>query len=402
MRVLFVTPRLPFPTRVGYQVRAVEQLRRLAGSHRVTLLAFEAADAAAREETRERLRLESVVAAGGAPAARAAGAARALLSGEPVQSGIFDTGRFTRALGELVSASPPFDVVHVQLARLAPSVERALPVALPRVLDLIDALSLNMQSRAARDGLLVGRLAAEEARRLARIERALLDRWDHVTVVAERDRLAIGEHLSLSVNRNGVDLERFAPTAATRREGSVIFTGNLGYFPNVDAVCWLLGEVWPRVLAARPAAVLSLVGARPHPRVVRAARRASRVELVGPVDDLAVLLGGAEVALAPIRAGSGQPLKVLEALASATPVVATPAALAGIAAEHDRHLLVAADAVDFAAAIVRLLGDAALRERLARAGRALVEERHGWDEPVAALAAIWLEAARGRWSGVSR
>lgn len=399
VRVLFVTPRLPFPPRVGYQLHAVEQLRRLARRHRVTLLAFEAAGAAACEEAREQLGLERALTASDGPLARAAGAMRALLAGEPLQCGIFDTPGFARALAELTRE--PFDVAHVQLARLAPAVERALPAGLPRVLELIDALSLNMAQRAAREAPPVAWVAAFEARRLARLERALVERWDHLTVVTERDRLAIGEHPRLDVIPNGVDLARFAPSGTPRRSGSVIFTGNLGYFPNVDAVCWLLDEVWPRVLAARPDAALSLVGARPHQRLVRAARRSRRVEVVGPVDDLAARLGEAEVALAPLRAGSGQSLKVLEALATSTPVVATPGAIAGLAVEHDRHLLVAGDARAFAAEVIRLLGDVALRERLARAGRALVEERHGWDAAVTALETAWLAAARGRHPGAA-
>ena len=402
MRVLFVTPRVPFPTRVGYQVRAVEQLLRLGRSHRVTLLAFEEADAAACEAMRERLRVERVVAAEGGALGRGVGVARALISGEPLQSGIFDTRGFARVIGELVAAAPGFDLVHVQLARLAPAVERALPPALPRVLDLIDSLSFNMRQRAERDAWLVGRLAAEESRRLGSLEQALLGRWDHVTAVTERDRLAIGAHPRLSVNRNGVDGERFSPGATPRGAGSVIFTGNLGYFPNVDAACWLLDEVWPRVLRERPDAFVRLVGARPHRRVRHAARRSTRVELVGPVDDLAASLRASEVAVAPLRAGSGQPLKVLEALASGTPVVATPAAIAGLAIEDGQHLLVAGEADSFAAAVVRALNDRELRAWLSCAGRGLVEREHGWDAPVAALDALWRDAAERRRRGGER
>ena len=147
---------------------------------------------------------------------------------------------------------------------------------------------------------------------------------------------------------------------------------------------------------------MRLVGARPHRRVRHAAHRSTRVELVGPVDDLAASLRASEVAVAPLRAGSGQPLKVLEALASGTPVVATPAAIAGLAIEDGQHLLVAGEADSFAAAVVRALNDRELRTRLSRAGRGLVEREHGWDAPVAALDALWRDAAERRRRGGER
>ncbi len=320
------------------------------------------------------------------------GAARALRAGVPLQCGIYDTASLHSRIARLVAESR-FDLVHVQLARLAPAVERALPSRLPRVIDLIDALSLNMRRRADRDRLVWRWLARIEAARLAALERALLERWDHATVVTARDRDAIGAHPRLSVNRNGVDLARFPYVDEGRDPNRVVFTGNLGYFPNVDAIRWFVTQVWPRVIAQVPSLRLELIGARPSAELRRLTSGGPGIELVGPVEDLAARLARAAIAIAPLQAGSGQPLKVLEAFAAGTPVVATPVAVAGLRDVTDAHLRVATSAADFAEAIVALASDPVARKRLAGAARALVERSYGWDEPVAELEAIWERAA---------
>lgn len=394
MHVLFVSPRLPEPARVGYQVRAVEQLRRLGARHAVTFVAAEPMRSVPRETPS--LPVERWVSVECGLAARGLGAARAFGRGEPFQCGIFDTAALGRTLRERIAESR-FDLVHVQLARLAPAVARALPPSLPRVIDLVDALSLNMRRRAERDRLGWSAIARWEADRMAVLERRLLDRWDHSTVVSDHDRDAIGAHPLLSVNCNGVDLDRAPGPDEGRDPCEVVFTGNLGYFPNEDAIRWLLAHVWPRVLVARPDLRLALVGARPSAALRRLAAAMPGVEVVGPVDDLAARLARAAIAVAPLQAGSGQPLKVLEAFAAGTPVVATPTAVAGLAEATSEHLRIASTPTEFADAIVELAASAELRARLARAARTLVESSYGWDAPVAALESIWEHAAdRGR------
>jgi len=357
----------------------------------VTLLAAEAAPPGAPEQPAE-LGLARVLEAPAKLWSRAAGAGGALIAGLPLQCGIFDTASLRQAISSLVAAEP-FDLVHVQLARLALCVDHALPRHLPRVVDLVDALSVNMTRRAERDRGPLALLAREESKRLARYERALVARWQHATVCTESDRAAIGAHPRLSVNANGVDGSRLAFSRAPRLPGRVIFSGNLGYFPNIEALEWLASEIWPRVRARLPWAELVAVGARPHRRLARLARVTAGVELVGPVEDLRAELVRAMVSVAPIRAGSGQPLKVLEALAVGTPVVATPSAAAGLEVISGEHLLLAADAGAFAEAIVRLLERPDLRDRVAAAGRELIERSHGWDEPVEALDEIWMRAS---------
>lgn len=388
LSVLFVTPRFPLPLFSGDRARAYHQLRLLSRRHRVTLVTF--ADprvAAGRAQTRlEELGVQVVT----VPLGRAAAAlriARGLWSELPLQAALYDAPRARAAIRALVAAQR-FDLVHVQLARTVPLVDASL--GLPRVVDLVDALSLNMERRAAHDRGWLRWAARIDARRLRAYERRICAEAEAALVVAPADRDAIGGGPSLGLVPNGVDLSAFPRVHTPRERHRLVFTGNLGYFPNVDAVCWLVERVLPLVWREAPEARLTIAGARPHRRVLALARRDPRVEVIGNVDHLHPHLAAARIATAPMRAGSGQLLKVLEAMSTGTPVVTTTRGLSGIDAVPGEHALAADTPEAFAAHVVALIRDDLLASRLASAGHALVEERYTWERSVAELERVYL------------
>jgi glycosyltransferase involved in cell wall biosynthesis len=120
--------------------------------------------------------------------------------------------------------------------------------------------------------------------------------------------------------------------------------------------------------------------------------------VTGHVADLAGLLAASAVAVAPLRSGSGQLFKVLEALACETPVVATPLALAGTRLEAERHVLVGESPGEFARQVSRLLADPLLRSRLGSAGREEIVALYSWERSVAGLEAIYASALARRRS----
>lgn len=388
MRILFVAARFPYPALLGYQVRALHQLRLLSRRHRITLLSF---TVGALRDADRRVVAELCDETVTVPLRRL-DMVRALVRGatsdRPLQASLFETAPMREALRALL-AEGRHDLLHLQLARMAGHLDDvAAPI--PRVVDLIDALSLNMERRHTHDTGPMRWAARLETGRLARYERVLCNAWDRALVVSETDRAAIGDFPNLVVNSNGVDVGRFRPLAV-HDPHRVVFTGNLGYFPNVDALRWFVEAVLPPLWRALPAVRFAVVGARPSRAVRRLARRDSRINIEGRVDDLHAALARSAVAVAPMRAGSGQKLKVLEAMASAVPVVATTRAASGIDAEPGRHLLIADAADDFTAAVVRVLREPALAASLATAGRQLVEQRYTWERSVADLDALYDE-----------
>ncbi len=219
-----------------------------------------------------------------------------------------------------------------------------------------------------------------QAHRLRAYERQAGEAAQGVVVVSREDELALralSPRLRLTVIPNGVDPTFYAPEASSADGTTVLFIGKLDYRPNVDAVEWLVAEIWPRVRRAEPRARLWIVGRDPLPRVRRLGQ-APGVEVVGGVSDERPWFRQSTVLVVPMRMGGGVRLKVLQALAMGTPVVSTPAGIAGVDARDGEHYLLGRSAPELADCLLRALADRRLRCRLAEAGRALVGERYDW------------------------
>jgi sugar transferase (PEP-CTERM/EpsH1 system associated) len=388
LSILFVTSRFPLPLFSGDRARAFHQLHWLARRHRVTLVTFAdptCGPAAHAPLERAGVRIVTV------PFTKRGAAFRLAInawSDLPLQAALYQSRRARAKIRELVAAEH-FDLAHVQLARTVGLVGADL--GLPRVVDLIDALSLNMQRRAAHDRGWARWAAQVDAKRLQAYEHQICDDVAAALVVAPTDAKAIGPYPSIVVNPNGVDVSAFpyVPALGARDRRRLVFTGNLGYFPNVDAVCWLADHVMPHVWRDEPETRLTIAGARPHRRILALAKRDARIEVRGDVDRVHPVLASARVAVAPMRAGSGQLLKVLEAMASGTPVVTTSRGLSGIEGTPGEQLLVADDPAAFAGHVVSVLRDDRLAAKLGLSGRQLVERLYTWERSVADLERVY-------------
>lgn len=386
VNLLFVTSRFPYPPTTGDRLRALQQLKWLSRRHRVTLVSLAkgtptpTAMAALKPYCAE-LKL--------VPFRWREGLghlARRLFSAIPLQVALFESRELRATLDALLDGGH-YDLLHMQLARSTLNVPAQ--VTLPRVLDLIDALSVNMAGRYRHDRGPARWLAGLEAGRLRRYESRLCQQWDRLTLVSAQDREAIGPRANLCLNPNGVDPEDFPYVADGRARDEILFTGNLGYFANVEAVVWFHREVLPLIRARRPGVKWRLVGARPHRSLLSLARNDPDIEVRADVERMHPYLARASVAVAPIRTGSGQSLKVLEAMAAGAPLVATPFAVRELAVEPGRHLLLAGEPGAFADQVLSLLEDPLRAQTLAASARTLVESQYTWRQAVEQLERIY-------------
>ena len=233
-----------------------------------------------------------------------------------------------------------------------------------------------------------------------RFELEVAARADQIHVMSEADGTYLSRFLpagasNMRVVPNAVDVDEFVPPAGLRSTKDLLFIGNFDHLPNQDALDYLMTDIWPTVRRRVPDAALKIVGARAGELVYRYDGR-DGVSVVGEVPETVPYYQSCAAMVAPIRAGSGTRLKILEALACGAPVVTTTIGAEGIEGVPGEHFLIDDTTAGFADAIGRVLEDAALRTRLSEAGRRLVERRYSWQQSADAALAGYAELMKSQ------
>lgn len=391
MKVLFLAPRFPYPPLKGDQVRSWNQLRILAERHDITFACFAEETVSQSDRQAVEAICRKIVDIPLPRAQKILNLARGIWDRRPFQSLLYASARMRRMVEEHRKQGD-FDLVHVQLARMAPYVERMH--GLPRVIDFIDSLSLNMRRRESTENSLVRTLVGIERRRLERFESAIAATFERGAIVSEVDWAELGSPGNVEIVPNGVDLSP-APYSG-RKPGKVVFSGNMAYDPNVRAAIWFSHEVWPLIKRRVPWAQFVIAGTNPPPRVVALNEKDPTIRVTGFVPDLRQWMQRASVAVAPMRSGSGIQNKVVEAMACGTPVVATPFALGGLRARTGRDLIVEEDATSFADAVCRLLENGENAAEMGARGLEMVRDHHSWERSATAIEELWHRALADR------
>ncbi len=399
LRILFIVPYVPSRLRP----RPFHFLHGLVQrGHRVALLALattpiELAHASALQALCERVEILHLPTLGSLRRCAVAFARR-----QPLQAAYCFSPVMNSLLHSTLAGRPPFDVLHIEHLRAA-GYGLGAPTR-PRVYDAVDCMSrLHAYAATGGSSWLTRTTARLELGPTQRLERLALRRFERVLVSSESDRRAL---LGLDGRRddddrgdrvrtlpNGVDLGYFSPRDEPREPATLVFVGRLAYHANLAGALALVEEIMPRVWARRPGARLVIVGADPPSALRRAAARAGeRVTVTGLVADVRPFLARATVAVSPLPYAVGIQNKVLEAMAMATPVVASPAARAALAAVHGSDLLVAAAPEQFSAAVLSLLDDPAAAARVGAAGRRYVSAHHEWARMTERLERLYGEA----------
>lgn len=216
-----------------------------------------------------------------------------------------------------------------------------------------------------------------------RAEIRLCKRADALVMTSERELIAMKRilpHNVIEVVPNGVDIDYFdGDSAGQEREGSIVFTGSMEYYPNIEAVLFFARKCWPLIRAAMPGATWQIVGKNPLPEVQKLAKLPG-VTVTGSVADVRPYFTQAAVSIVPLLVGGGTRLKILEAMAMRRPVVSTSLGCEGLAVEPGKHLLLADEPEAFAQSVIELLNSPEKRRTLGIAGRALVEAEYSWEK----------------------
>jgi len=289
---------------------------------------------------------------------------------------------FGEQIACLVSGRP-YELGVIEHFWCAPYCEQVAAVARRTVLDLHNVESILHSRCGDTERWPVSLVHRRFAGACREMERLWWPRFSQVLVASEEEAGVVrnscpGVHATVYPNSLPT-----LPLPSRQERDVIMFTGNLEYHPNVMAVRWFRREIWPLVRERWPV-TWRLVGRNPG-AVRKYTAGDPRIETSGPVPDALAELATAKVAVAPLRAGSGTRLKIIEAWAAACPVVSTPLGAEGLPGRAEQDILLAADAAGFAAAISRLLESAELRQRIGAAGRALYARECTWEAAAAKL-----------------
>jgi len=394
MKILFLAHRTPYPPNKGEKIRSYYILSSLAERHEVSLV-YWVDDRRDVEHKRilEKICRGSVVPVLLNPLNAKLRGLTSMSRGRSFSEGYFFSREFQRTVGRLLKRER-FDLLYVFSSPMAQYVKAFSHI--PTVMDFVDVDSAKWGQLARFMRFPLSWFFRVEKERLARYE---LDvsrwcRWSLFVSETEANLFkAMGGHGDIVALPNGVDIDllrlptgrghnpgKLEPRADLQKEkpAKLVFAGTMNYFPNIDAACYFVHEIFPLVQRDYPNVVLDIVGRRP-PRAVRRLSRLQGVRVFGEVDDIRPHLLRADVSVAPIRIARGVQNKILEAMAMGIPVVTTSVAAAGIKKlDVGEEVLVGDTPQAFAYQVIRLLGDRKLSNEIQRKARDRVVQCYNW------------------------
>ncbi len=368
LRILYLCHRLPYPPDKGEKIRAFHEIRALAERHQVTLLTLSDADPlpdlAPLEAMCERVEVFPI-SRGGSYLRAAMGA----LHPRPLSLSFFESKEMAARVRELARRER-FDVAVVYCSSMAPYA--ALAPDVPALLDMVDVDSAKWAQYARFAPIPLRPVYALEARRLRRYEASLAGRFQRVVLATGNETRLYKTNAPTARAEtvlNGVDVDFFQPLDLPKAaKPTLVFTGQMDYFANVDGVVHFARQVFPRLRRRHPEAELLIVGRAPV-AAVRDLGELPGVQVTGAVGDVRPFLARAWAFVAPLRIAQGVQNKVLEAIASNLPVACTERVLAGLADggfRGGRDLLAAASDEEMERAVATLIED---EERARETGR---------------------------------
>jgi glycosyltransferase involved in cell wall biosynthesis len=223
-----------------------------------------------------------------------------------------------------------------------------------------------------------------EYRRLLRYEHDIFGKFEHKTIISlpDRDKLPHPSRNEVVIVPNGVDYEYFNPSD-TKKVHDIVFTGNMGYPPNIDAARFLAKKIFPEVLKQNPDVTLLLAGANPSLKVK--SLQSHNITVTGWLPDIRESYSKSRIFIAPMRIGTGLQNKLLEAMAMEMPCITSILANQALGARENEEILIGNTAQEYADHIIKLLKNKSKAEILAKKGHTFVKRKFNWEKSTALL-----------------
>ena len=398
MKILYLAHRIPYPPDKGDKIRSYHQVLHLAAEHELHLACL----VDDRQDLEHVSRLEklcaSVDVAFRHPRAARLQTLLALFGRSPLSVAAFRSRELLDRVARRLR-SESFDLIYAYSSAMAEYVPTDCPV--PKIMDFVDVDSEKWRLSADHHSFPMSWVYRIEAARMARYEKQVVQRFDRSVLVSASEAEVFAEQLGVDgvdAIPNGVDLDYFAPGGERPAAGdppTLVFTGVMDYFPNVDGVKHFCETMFGPIREALPETRMWIVGRNPTQPVTDLARL-DNVEVTGGVPDVRPYLARAHVAVVPLRIARGIQNKILEAMAMGLPVVGTRVAFEGIGASRADGVRIVDEPREFAREVLDLLGSEELRRECGAGAREYVCRHHRWQDHGKHLEALLQRAVGSR------
>ncbi len=380
MKIFVLLSRVPYPTEKGDKLRAFHQIRCLAKNNEIILCSL--SDSPVHPDALKVLNqfCKEVYFIPIRRPGMILNVIKAFFYGKPLQVGYFYRRHAQKKINDLIEQTKP-NHIYGQLIRVSEYIKGS---KVPKTLDYQDIFSMGAKRQAETAPAWLKPLLLMEYRRLKQYENDIFGYFDHKTIISQPDRdlLVNPSREEVVIIPNGVDHAYFHPVKK-KKTHDIVFTGNMGYPPNIDAARFVAEEIFPRVLKQFPEATLLLAGANPHPKVQ--ALQAPNITVTGWLPDIRDSYASSRIFIAPMRIGTGLQNKLLEAMAMELPCITSALANQALGAEENKEILIGNTAKEYADHIVHLLQNETFALNIAQNGHAFVKKIFSWENSTSML-----------------
>ncbi len=373
-KLLVILPRVPYPIEKGDKLRAYYQLKQFANMYEVHLVALSDGKIHPDAITKLQPYCKSIHIHKLTLLSKGINILSALLRGKPMQVGYFYKSAAHRKTTELIKELKP-DHIFCQLLR---SAEYAINSAIPKTIDYQDVFSKGIERRIKKAPFYLKAFFKLEHKRLVDYEAFVFDKFNHKVIISEQDRDLIQhpKKKEIDIIRNGVDFDFFSPRKKEKKY-DLVFTGNMAYPPNIDAVVYIAKHILPLVRKHFPNIKLLIAGASPHPKVQALA--SDNVIVSGWLDDIRDAYAEGKIFLAPMQIGTGLQNKLLEAMSMQLPCITSKLANNALGAKHNENILLGNKPEEYSKHIITLLNKKDVYEKISSNGHIFVKKNFDWE-----------------------
>ena len=375
MKIFVLLPRIPWPLEKGDKLRAFNQIKQLAKNNEVVLCALNDKKAN-KEEAFKALQpyCISVTFININKLSILFNIIKAFFKGLPLQCGYFYNAKAHKKIHSIIEKHKP-DMLFGQLLRVAEYIRYEKT---PKTIDYQDVFSIGMKRRCKIAPFYMKPFFNMEYRRLKHYEHDIFDDFNIKTIISEQDRNLIDhpKKNDILIVPNGVDHEFYTPQECEKKY-DIVFTGNMAYAPNINAVEYLANDILPLVWKKLPEAKMYIAGATPDPRVKKVA--SDRIIISGWLDDMRDAYAQSKIFIAPMRIGTGLQNKLLEAMSMKLPCITTSLANNPLGAEENKEILVGNNEQELAEHIITLLTNKDKADEIAQNGYNFVRRVYDWE-----------------------